>query len=132
MVQVHVAPIASGYTVDLCRTLFVGKVASEAARALESYLEAQAAGIAAARSGAPLPRFEDAMSAVLKKSGYGDAFLRPVFHGVMARPMWPPPITATAGPSSAALCGWQVAGSSRANRTSKAVMAVVQTDLGGW
>ena len=82
VVQVHVAPIASGYTVDLCRTLFVGNVASEAAKALETYLEAQEAGIAAARPGAPLPGIDDAMSGVLKKSGYGDAFLRPVFHGV--------------------------------------------------
>jgi Xaa-Pro aminopeptidase len=31
---------------------------------------------------APLPGIDDAMSNVLKKSGYGDAFLRPVFHGV--------------------------------------------------
>ena len=82
VVQVHVAPIASGYTVDLCRTLFVGNVASEAAKALETYLEAQEAGIAAARPGAPLPGIDDVMSGVLKKSGYGDAFLRPVFHGV--------------------------------------------------
>lgn len=82
VVQVHVAPIANGYTVDLCRTLFVGNVASEAAKALETYLEAQEAGIAAARPGAPLLGIEDAMSEVLKKSGYGEAFLRPVFHGV--------------------------------------------------
>ncbi len=82
VVQVHVAPVARGYTVDLCRTLFVGNVASEAAKALETYLEAQEAGIAAARPGAPLLGIDDAMSAVLKKNGYGDGFLRPVFHGV--------------------------------------------------
>jgi Xaa-Pro aminopeptidase len=82
VVQVHVAPIASGYTVDLCRTLFVGNMASEATKALEMYLEAQEAGISAARPGAPLQGIDDVMSGVLKKSGYGDAFLRPVFHGV--------------------------------------------------
>ena len=39
VVQVHVAPIAGGYTVDLCRTLFVGKVAAEAVKALEATLK---------------------------------------------------------------------------------------------
>jgi Xaa-Pro aminopeptidase len=82
VVQVHLAPIARGYTVDLCRTLFVGRVASEASAAREAYIEAQEAGIAAATPGAPLLGIDDAMSASLKKSGYGDAFLRPVFHGV--------------------------------------------------
>jgi Xaa-Pro dipeptidase len=82
VVQVHVAPIACGYTVDLCRTVFVGNVASEATKAFATYLEAQEAGIAAARPGAPLLGIDEAMSAVLKKSGYEDAFLRPVFHGV--------------------------------------------------
>jgi Xaa-Pro aminopeptidase len=40
------------------------------------------AGIAAARPGALLLGIDEAMSTVLKKSGYEDAFLRPVFHGV--------------------------------------------------
>jgi Xaa-Pro aminopeptidase len=82
VVQVHVAPIARGYTVDLCRTLFVGNVAPQAVKALETYLEAQETGIAAATPGAPLLGIDDAMSEALKKSGYADAFLRPVFHGV--------------------------------------------------
>ena len=82
MVQVHLAPVAGGYTVDLCRTLFAGNVPFEAAKAHASYLEAQEAGIAAARQGTPLSGIDDAMSEVLRKSGYGEAFLRPVFHGV--------------------------------------------------
>lgn len=82
VVQVHVAPIADGYTVDLCRTFFVGHVTPHAATALHSYIEAQQAGIAAARPGAPLPGIDEAMSHVLASHGYGDAFLRPVFHGV--------------------------------------------------
>ena len=82
VVQVHVAPIARGYTVDLCRTFFVGNAAPEAAKALEAYHMAQEAGIAAAKSGAPLLGIDDAMSKLLKTKGYGDAFLRPVFHGV--------------------------------------------------
>jgi len=82
VVQVHVAPICRGYSVDLCRTFFIGDVAPAAAKALRVYLEAQAAGIAAAKPGAPLLGIDGAMSATLKRSGYADSFLRPVFHGV--------------------------------------------------
>lgn len=82
VVQIHVAPVANGYTVDLCRTLFVGTPPPDASRALEAYLEAQAAGIAAATPDAPLLGIDAAMSQVLADKGYQDAFLRPVFHGV--------------------------------------------------
>ncbi len=79
VVQVHVAPIARGYTVDLCRTLFVGKGAAEAAEALGACVEAQEAGIAAATPGASLMGIDEAMSMSLRRSRYADAFLRPVF-----------------------------------------------------
>lgn len=82
VVQVHVAPVASGYTVDLCRTFFVGRPAEEAVRALEAYIEAQEAGIAASTPNAPLRGIDAAMSDTLSHKGYADAFLRPVFHGV--------------------------------------------------
>jgi Xaa-Pro aminopeptidase len=81
-VQVHVAPIASGYTVDLCRTIAVGPVDEEALRATAAYLEAQERGVAAAVAGGPLAGIDAAMAAVLEQRGFGDAFLRPVFHGV--------------------------------------------------
>ena len=82
VVQVHLAPVASGYTVDLCRTVLVGQAPEEARRALDAYIEAQAAGIAAATPGAPLLGIDTAMAAALDRSGFGGAFLRPVFHGV--------------------------------------------------
>ena len=82
VVQVHLAPIASGYTVDLCRTVMVGQVPEEATRAARAYLDAQEAGIAAAAPGAPLAGIDKAMAALLGRHGFNDAFLRPVFHGV--------------------------------------------------
>lgn len=82
VVQVHLAPIAMGYTVDLCRTILVGQAPEEARRALDAYIEAQAAGIAAATPGAPLLGIDAAMATALDRSGFGGAFLRPVFHGV--------------------------------------------------
>lgn len=81
-VQVHVAPIASGYTVDLCRTILVGRVADEITRATRAYVEAQEKGIAAAAPAAPLMGIDGAMAASLETAGFDDAFLRPVFHGV--------------------------------------------------
>jgi Xaa-Pro aminopeptidase len=82
VVQVHLAPIASGYTVDLCRTIMVAQVSEEATRAARAYLEAQEAGIAAAAPGAALPGVDGAMATALGRHGFGDGFLRPVFHGV--------------------------------------------------
>jgi Xaa-Pro aminopeptidase len=82
VVQVHLAPSVRGYTVDLCRTILVGQVPPEAASAREAYLLAQEAGIAAARPGTPLMEIDSAMARALAERGFGDAFLRPVFHGV--------------------------------------------------
>ena len=82
VIQVHLAPIARGYTVDLCRTFFAGKAGSEPAKALDAYIEAQEAGITVSTPGAPLLGIDAAMSGSLKKNGFADDFLRPVFHGV--------------------------------------------------
>ncbi len=82
VVQVHLAPIERGYTVDLCRTIFVGQVPPEAAGARDAYLQAQGAGIAVATPGASLMGIDAAMARTLEGRGFGDAFLRPVFHGV--------------------------------------------------
>jgi Xaa-Pro aminopeptidase len=81
-VQVHVAPIASGYTVDLCRTVLVGAVRREITAALDAYRDAQRKGIAAAVPGAPLMAIDTAMASALESTEFGGAFLRPVFHGV--------------------------------------------------
>jgi Xaa-Pro aminopeptidase len=82
VVQVHLAPIVSGYTVDLCRTFLVEPVVADAADALRAYVDAQERGIAAAVPGTALMGIDDAMAASLDHEGYGGKFLRPVFHGV--------------------------------------------------
>lgn len=81
-VQVHVAPIAHGYTVDLCRTILVGRMSEEITRAVGAYIEAQEKGIAAATPAAPLMGIDAAMASSLERAGFDGAFLRPVFHGV--------------------------------------------------
>ncbi len=81
-VQVHLAPIASGYTVDLCRTVLVGQVPEEVTAATTAYTQAQEGGVASAVPGAPLMGIDATMGRILDHAGYGGAFLRPVFHGV--------------------------------------------------
>ncbi|AGW90128.1 Xaa-Pro peptidase family protein [Cupriavidus sp. DF5525] len=82
VVQVHVAPVVDGYTADLCRTFLVEPIATDAANALRAYVMAQERGIAAAVPGAELMGIDGAMAASLEHEGYGDKFLRPVFHGI--------------------------------------------------
>jgi Xaa-Pro dipeptidase len=82
VVQVHLAPIASGYTVDLCRTIVVRQASEDIARTVSAYRAAQEAGIAAALPGAALVGIDAAMASSLEQSGFGGTFLRPVFHGV--------------------------------------------------
>lgn len=82
VVQVHVAPTVQGYTVDLCRTILLGDAGPEARDALDAYLFAQEAGIAAAVPNAPLMEIDGAMARALESRGFGGGFLRPVFHGV--------------------------------------------------
>lgn len=84
VVQIHVAPMVEGYTVDLCRTVFAGEAPTGARDALVAYLDAQAAGIAAATPGAALMGIDSAMAEVLARRGYPSSFLRPMFHGVGA------------------------------------------------
>lgn len=82
VVQVHVAPIVDGYTVDVCRTMFVGEPPAGARHLLDVYLEAVAAGVDAAAPGMPLLGVDAALAGVLEEAGVGTAFLRPTFHGV--------------------------------------------------
>src|SRR3990172_10989983 len=81
-IQVHLAPMVGGYTGDLCRAILAGQVPQEVARALQAYIAAQEAGIAAAVPGAPLMGIDGAMAEARDRRDFGGAFLRPVFHGV--------------------------------------------------
>jgi Xaa-Pro aminopeptidase len=69
VVQVHIAPLVEGYSADLCRTMFVGEVPRAARDALDVYLDAQEAGIAAAAPGTPLMGIDTAMADVLSARG---------------------------------------------------------------
>ena len=66
--------IYQGYCSDMTRTVAIGQPSDEMRRVYDAVLEAQLAGIAAAKAGAPGCDVHNAAWDVLKKYGYGDYF----------------------------------------------------------
>lgn len=66
--------IYQGYCSDMTRTVAIGQPSDEMRRVYDAVLEAQLAGIAAAKAGVPGCDVHNAAWDVLKKYGYGDCF----------------------------------------------------------
>lgn len=66
--------IYQGYCSDMTRTVAIGQPSDEMRRVYDAVLEAQLAGIAAAKAGVPGCDVHNAAWDVLKKHGYGDYF----------------------------------------------------------
>ena len=66
--------IYQGYCSDMTRTVAIGQPSDEMRRVYDAVLEAQLAGIAAAKAGVPGCDVHNAVWDVLKKYGYGDYF----------------------------------------------------------
>ena len=66
--------IYQGYCTDMTRTVAIGQPSDEMRRVYDAVLEAQLAGIAAAKAGVPGCDVHNAAWDVLKKYGYGDYF----------------------------------------------------------
>lgn len=66
--------VADGYCSDMTRTVGVGQVSAEMAGVYGVVLEAQLAGIAAARAGVPGKDIDAAARRVIERAGYGDYF----------------------------------------------------------
>ena len=66
--------IYQGYCSDMTRTVAIGQPSDEMRRVYDAVLEAQLAGIAAAKAGVPGCDIHNAAWDVLKKHGYGDYF----------------------------------------------------------
>lgn len=63
-----------GYCSDMTRTICVGSPSAEMEKVYYTVLEAQKAGIAAAKAGIPGRDIHNAAAAVIEKAGYGDYF----------------------------------------------------------
>jgi len=66
--------LSSGYCSDMTRTVAVGHATDEMKTIYYTVLEAQLAGIAAARSGIPGKLIDQAARDVIEKAGYGEYF----------------------------------------------------------
>jgi Xaa-Pro aminopeptidase len=71
-----------GYCSDITRTVAVGEPSEELARVHDVVREAQAAGVAAVRSGASCEDVDRAARAVVEAAGYGERFIHRTGHGI--------------------------------------------------
>ena len=74
--------ILKGYCSDMTRTVCVGKLSAEQRAAYDAVLEAQLAGVAAARPNATCAEVDEAARAVLRKAGLARYFTHSTGHGV--------------------------------------------------
>jgi len=72
----------NGYHSDMTRTLCVGKPSEEMERVYNIVLEAQLAGLEAARAGITGRELDGISRSIIEKSGYGDCFGHSLGHGV--------------------------------------------------
>jgi Xaa-Pro dipeptidase len=72
----------AGYISDLTRTFAVGEVEAEYQKIHKIVQEANAAGRAAARPGAPCASVDQAARAVIEQAGYGKYFTHRTGHGI--------------------------------------------------
>lgn len=92
--------VFEGYCSDMTRTVAVGEPDDEMKKVYNTVLEAQLAGIAAARAGVPGAAVHKAAADVIAKAGYGEYFGHGFGHGVgiqihespNASPMNPDPL----------------------------------------
>ena len=71
-----------GYGSDITRTFWLGQPPAEFERVYEIVNQARAAGIAAARAGAPASSVDAAARGVIEASGFGAQFIHRTGHGV--------------------------------------------------
>jgi Xaa-Pro dipeptidase len=71
-----------GYISDITRTFAIGEPESEIRSIYQAVMEANSAGRAAARPGAPASALDRAARAVIEAAGYGPAFIHRTGHGI--------------------------------------------------
>lgn len=71
-----------GYCSDMTRTIAMGQPTDEMHRVYDTVLEAQMAGLAAARAGVPGSEVDKAARAVIEQAGYGEYFGHALGHSL--------------------------------------------------
>lgn len=71
-----------GYCSDMTRTIAVGQPTDEMRRVYDTVLEAQLAGLAAAKAGVPGSQVDEAARTVIEQAGYGEYFGHALGHSL--------------------------------------------------
>jgi Xaa-Pro aminopeptidase len=74
--------VFNGYCSDMTRTVAIGEASAEMRKVYDIVLEAQAAGIAAAKGGVVGKEIDAAARKVIADAGYGDCFGHGFGHGL--------------------------------------------------
>ncbi|MGH9288285.1 MAG: M24 family metallopeptidase [Acidimicrobiales bacterium] len=82
LVVLDFGALVDGYHSDMTRTVMVGEPNDTQARMYEVVQEAQAAGVAAVKSGVEAKAVDDACRSIIRDAGWGEAFLHATGHGV--------------------------------------------------
>jgi len=81
-VIVDTGGVVNHYVSDITRTFIVGEPSEEIRRVYQVVLDAQMAGIAAAKPGVTLGEVDEAVRGVIRAAGYGEFFTHRTGHGV--------------------------------------------------
>jgi len=82
LVVIDFGALVDGYHSDMTRTLMIGEPSETQARMFEVVASAQAAGVAAVRSGTAAQDVDETCRSVIRDAGWEDAFLHGTGHGV--------------------------------------------------
>jgi Xaa-Pro aminopeptidase len=96
LVVLDFGALVDGYHSDMTRTVMIGEPSETQARMYEVVREAQAAGVAAVKSGAEARSVDDACRSVIREAGWDEAFLHATGHGVGLDIHEPPRVARTA------------------------------------
>jgi Xaa-Pro aminopeptidase len=82
LVVIDFGALVEGYHSDMSRTVMIGEPSATQARMYDVVAEAQAAGVAAVRTGVEAQAVDEACRSVIRDAGWEDAFLHSTGHGV--------------------------------------------------
>ena len=82
MITMDFGCVVDGYCSDMTRTVAVGAIGEEQEKIYQTVLQAQLAGIAAARAGVTGAQVDGAARQVIEQAGYGPCFGHSFGHGV--------------------------------------------------
>lgn len=82
LVVIDFGALVEGYHSDMTRTFLVGEVTATQQRMYDVVVAAQAAGVAAVRSGVPAAEVDAVCREVIAEAGWADAFSHGTGHGV--------------------------------------------------